>query len=223
MTAWITPGMQIKQPSIYGSSIARDVGDFAISEGVTVDNPLPIDGVNGQLNIPGLFVVWIGIPGLKLATLGYEQSRGRQFYTDKGMQSFLNISHYHPDLAFFLWGGNDMDNGEDPRDVMWTAITLAESLDIYNCLSYISSVVPRPTPKFISPYLYKIRSQELNDRIQTELEGPLHPSVKFKQLKKFTHGSVPIHRDGIHLNDVGNKRLYHNIRKTVIEGLKIIQ
>ena len=194
---------------IYGSSLIRDAHYFS------VHNPLQRHGVNEQLNIPGVFVQWIGVPGLKLARIGFELNNG--VGTPNGLLSFQTALTFNPDVAICLWGGNDTDNGENPEDMSWLSVVLAE---MFHCITYICSVVPRPSPYYMSGYLFQQRAHELTKETKERLQGNLFPLLRFKQLKRFENAVTPLHWDGIHLNDQGNMRLYHNLRKAVIEGIK---
>ena len=205
---------------IYGSSLIDHLATFAAT------NPMEKGGINSQLNIPGIFCYWRGIPGLSLTRVWDESKNGIVSYNGMGAINYARNS-VRPDVGIFLWGGNDIDNGEN-----WEAITdlMLAFANVFHCVSYVLTILPRPSPKFSDPEVFRERAEKVNKQLHYHLEeNRTHfPLIRRWKVTRFDDaGTVePIQiflDDGIHLHDNGNLRLYHNIRKAAIAGIKRFQ
>ena len=84
---------------IFGSSIIDHLENEFIRP-----NPMEKQGINLQLNIPGVYVYWRGVSGLTLSRLQDDVQHGRR--SPNGMFA-LNYAKntIHSDIGIFLWGG----------------------------------------------------------------------------------------------------------------------
>ena len=200
--------------SVFGSSLVARLLVFANT------NPMGKEGINPQLNIPGVHVNWCGVPGLKLSRLLHESQAGINF-TERGMIPFMAARRCEPKMAVCLWGGNDVDNiYVNPITVSETSITFA---CLFNCLTYVTTILPRPCPTFAHPQDYNVTAQAVNDDLFNKLEVHKNyfPLVNLWKIRRFDNAAIDLfNEDGVHPNDDGNLRLYHNIRKAVIAGIK---
>ena len=113
---------------IYGSSLIRDLLEYAEKT----------PGMNPQLSIPGIHVVWNGNPGQSVVRVHDEITTGT--HPTHGRRSLIALKRTQPDVIAYVWMGNDIDNGENPDMVAWHAIQAASMVE--DAQAYICSVLP---------------------------------------------------------------------------------
>ena len=171
--------------------------------------------IRSDLNLRQCEVHWLGNRGGKVKkVLRYD---------------LMAIDAIRPDVAIVHLGGNELDNGDDPETVAASLVHLAGRLKDHGCqLVYLCSVLPRPRPKFSSQQQFQTAADHFNDHLKIILDHrPGHKqdkefqNIKFWQHRRFRENELNVHdRDGVHLNDLGQKRLYYSIRQAAYESDK---
>ena len=138
-----------------------------------------------------------------------------------GRRSIYESQEDGTGIYVFLWGGNDVDNGEIPEVLASMATDVANWAIGSEALAYICSVTPRPTPRYSNPQTFANRAVAYHNALYDEIFN--EHRLLYWGLKRMTSAKHPLHsggpNGGVHLNDQGNERLYHNIRKAVLDGL----
>ena len=191
--------------TIFGSSHVKRLYNFSTSS--EQENP----GINGALDIDTGRVTWMGFPGLK-----WEKT--------KTLCDSLKLSN--ADVCVIVTGGNDLDNGSDPATLAYDLVSFAKLLEMPQV--YICDIIPRLRPWYLSPLEFSKAAETFNDTLELLLGGSetnriAYPGVHHWKVRKISNAKQPVHRsDFVHLNNLGNRRLYYNIRHAVLAGIKQI-
>ena len=169
---------------IYGSSLIRDLFYHAQNTA----------GLNTQLNIPGIHVVWNGNPGHSVARVVQEFETNT--HPAQGRRSLSALRLTQPEVVVYVWLGNDIDNGEDPDQTAWRACQMAQfggSLNEHT-QSYVCSVLPRTDPFYLDPAVYKVRAKECNDLLEYRLNTRENwfPNVHYHKCERFENATVQL-------------------------------
>ena len=146
-------------------------------------------------------------------------------------QDLTAIQSCAPKICVLVVGGNDLDQGLDPMRVACRLIGLAQVLRNRAGAQqiYILGIIPRPGPRYLTPVKFSEAADACNSDLNLLLGGDqdnkkAYPETHYWRLRRFMSSRMPIHnRDQVHLNDLGNKRLYHNIRHAILDSLKYIR
>ena len=139
-------------------------------------------------------------------------------------QDLTAIQSCAPKICVLVVGGNDLDQGLDPMRVACRLIGLAQVLRNRAGAQqiYILGIIPRPGPRYLTPVKFSEAADACNSHLNLLLGGDqdnkkAYPETYYWRLRRFMSSRMPIHnRDQVHLNDLGNKRLYHNIRHAIL-------
>lgn len=171
-------------------------------------NDLARERLDGDLNLRRCRVSWF-------ANRGGTARKALRF-------DLAAVENARPDVCIVQLGGNELDKGEKPGWVVATLCLLAVELKRLGAkVVYICEVTPRLSPKFSSHAAFTQAARECNKDLAMLLGGKLreYPRIFQWKMKKLCHSRRSIHaEDGVHLNDRGQRRLFHNLRMAAMAG-----
>ncbi|KAL3862924.1 hypothetical protein ACJMK2_004707 [Sinanodonta woodiana] len=124
--------------------------------------------------------------------------------------SELNIS-YIPDAVFIKLGENDIERfnrTEILANILRLVITLKEKGVRH---VFVGQLLPRKSTRTMTPKQYYYGRRFINRRLSLLFHG--QKGDTFQKIQKFR--SIYMHRDGVHLSNLGNRWLLKNIISTV--------
>ena len=195
-----------KSVGIIGHSIARNLLSF-------IDQR---QDYTRNFGLETARVRWLTVGGLKLKDMN---GCGWDF-----------IRNQTPDVIVLQIMDNDVDSHKGLQEVVDGHVFFAEEV-VAEFGSAIKVVICAPlhrsTPKYMSRELYNSRVEEcikgmrhrLGKVVSTGTEGkkrPVNNNVFFWEHKKL-RGLTQLRSDGVHLTDVGSKRLYFSLKTAIRE------
>ena len=194
--------------TVFGSSHVARLLQYCQSGGKTANIPSK-PGINAELGLATGKVTWLGYGGLTA------------LQADK---HYHDIKDSNPDILIIILGGNDLDNGVHPESVGNRLYAMAKWLKIKQV--YVCGIIPRPRPSKLSAAAFSRAAQACNAQLELLLGGSeankmASPNIHFWKLKRLSYCTKQVHiRDQVHLNPLGNKRLYYNLNHAVQAGIK---
>lgn len=170
--------------------------------------------INDHLNVDRAEVAWFGRRGGTIKKVWDGDLR--------------RIIAFAPQVAIILLGGNDIDGGIHGDETASGLIALSQILRKWTPATqiYICGILPRTKPRSIDPAEFMAAAQSCNETLRLLLQGSevnrlAYPGVHFWRIRRLTHCRKNIFlRDGTHLNDLGNLRLYYNLQHAVKIALR---
>lgn len=166
--------------------------------------------VNYSLNLrqSDYMIQYSGFPGASVETL---------------LAKLEVVSDFHPDVVFLLIGTNDLYS-QTAADTANKIIKLVNILETDLKIRYVcvGQITPRAEPK--QPTRYPVNIETFNNKVHMLnklLYDRLHgqQSACLWRMRGFwssTNIPLVIHRDGVHLTDLGNKKLLTSIRAAIV-------
>ena len=121
------------------------------------------------------------------------------------------------DIVLCQLGGNDISLDLDSLTLAKELIDFGEYLiNSKNVkIVYICEIFTRDSPRDISPAEYEIRRTDTNSSLHSHLQH--NSRIKLWRHKRIFESPLHIfNQDGIHMNSVGQKKLYKSIRQGII-------
>lgn len=184
---------------LFGASHVNHLTDFLHREHIA----------NFNLNNRRIEVQQYGISGMRM--------HARDYIVDDHLKSFGHHCHYidltHPEYVLFLVGSNDISN---PHNTMSDIATSLYSAARYTLLAgarkvAILQLFPRRNASFND------KAAILNAILAQKIQDGNEPNVVFWRHRGLHNPEVDIYKpDGVHLNDVGNYRLFRSVRGCVL-------
>lgn len=139
------------------------------------------------------------------------------------------VSDFNPKVVILLIGTNDLSHANNsPLTVCANIMELVEMLlQISDVQHVIVGQILHRLPSNQSrhpvdiPWFNK-RVDETNLLLSERLKGLAQQNATFWRLKGFWSPeaqSTAFHADGVHLSDIGQRKLYHNLRAAVVSTL----
>lgn len=202
--------------AIVGHSYIKHLKNFATElpnktefSSVAPKSPRP-----NLLDLDNCSVQWYGLSGSTVPTLAANNS------IRKGLNAF------DPHLVFMQIGSNDLDNETSkPIDVAYAISELAdEFVQEYSCHKVlVGKLVERKKTRNIDVDEYNEKVQFTNTYLQNfcdDLSSFNTPS--FWHHKGIVNPAKNIYyKDRVHMNDLGNLKLYRSIRSGVLASMKL--
>jgi hypothetical protein len=175
---------------IYGHSFVRRLRE-------DIEN-----GVVGELNF-GLGDYEVEFRGEGGLTVHKIMKRG-------GPPDFRGVS-----VVYLQIGGNDIRKKKGTVTVFESIKGLVERLlATSEARIVVGPLFGRRTPKFCSPEYYESTRMEVNRLLRMEYDGDSR--VLFWRIKKCFRFERDFGRDGVHLNDSGMLKYYHEVKKAIV-------
>lgn len=165
------------------------------------------------LNLPDVFVKFYGISGALLSN---------QAHLDR-FESY--IRNFRPTIVYVQLGGNDLDSDKSDNplaeEVGLRLINILRMWQRRYGIGYVvmGQLLCRNSTRHVPAELYNSLVSETNRTLQAELSAV--NDVIYWKLKGCKHSQANIlSSDGVHLNPLGNYKLYRNIRGAIFVCLK---
>lgn len=174
----------------------------------------PASPRSNLLDLNNCFVEWYSKPGSTVASLSADRHIRHKL-------GFLD-----PHLIFLQIGSNDLDNElHEPLDVAYAISEFADKLISEFSLNkvLVGKLAQRKKTRNITVEEYNEKVHKTNRYIENYCE-PLSSfsSATFWNHKGIANPGKNIYfRDGVHMNDLGNLKLYRSIRSGVLASMKL--
>ena len=159
----------------------------------------------------GCRVHYIGVCGARLPSLRTDEQWER-------------ISILRPQLVVLHVGGNDLDSsaGLSPQQVGAQLVEFANELVVVGVSHVvICQLIRRDSWRHFSPAVGAARVACVNDYVKVACDGCKQVSV-WKHKGFWNPQSMLFRDDGVHLNDLGNYKLYRSIRGAILRAVSLL-
>ena len=174
-------------------------------------------------------VSWVGKGGLKVQTC---------IDVPGAYDGFLKkVQCEKADIAIFIDGGNDLDRDtshylsdkEHAAEIACAMIVLARHAAPTAKVIYIMSIVPRLKTRYISVERFGMKAHECNLTLKNLLDPELAQNlavspisfdftgINYWNLKGLSNAHID---DKVHLNPIGQRKLFHEIKKAISISLE---
>lgn len=144
---------------------------------------------------------------------------GARVSSNAHLTSFSSaLRRFRPTNVIVILGGNDLDDDQSVQDIVYKLIAYLSMIRTQFDLRHITvtSFFPRTSTRQVSPDEYSARVQDANQELKQACENT---PFTYWRLKGFFLSRENILSDGVHLNDLGQYKLFRHLRGILLSHL----